>query len=199
MSSGSPSVGPDGTSTISRRRVRRASAESRSAIFSHSGLRAAFRLLPDKQKAPVTGGFQCAPDSDECLQTAGVCLAACLITRSFEAAQAPSALARTPCGPLTGELGVRVPVELADELAAVLVAEVQGDVARVESEDVPRIPTEVVASRGVEVNASESGGAADTIPVVRARRRRVCGLELLRDLLRITADRRASSPVPSSA
>jgi hypothetical protein len=59
---------------------------------------------------------------------------------------------------LAGELGVRVPIELAHQLTAVLVAEVEGDVSRVELEDLPGVPAEVVAGRGVEVGVAEAGG-----------------------------------------
>ena len=68
--------------------------------------------------------------------------------------------------PLAGERGVGVPVQLAHEFAAVLVAEVERDIARVEFEHVPRVPAEVVARRRVEVDVAEAGGAADTVPVV---------------------------------
>ena len=61
-------------------------------------------------------------------------------------------------------------VQLADEFAAVLVAEVQRDVAGVEFEHIPRVPAEVVAGGGVEVDVAEAGGASDAVPVVGARR-----------------------------
>jgi hypothetical protein len=60
---------------------------------------------------------------------------------------------------LTGPRGVRVPVQLPDELAAVLVPEVQRDVAGVELEHVPRVPAEVVAGGGVQVDVPEPSGA----------------------------------------
>jgi hypothetical protein len=66
---------------------------------------------------------------------------------------------------ITSESRVRVPVELACQLAAVAVAEVQSYVTRVEFEHVPCVPAEVVSGRGVEVNVSETGGAADAVPV----------------------------------
>jgi hypothetical protein len=53
-----------------------------------------------------------------------------------------------------------VAVQLPHRLAAVLVAEVQRDVARVQFQDVPGVPAEVVPSGGVEVHLAKSGAAA---------------------------------------
>jgi hypothetical protein len=50
-----------------------------------------------------------------------------------------------------------VAVQLAHEFAAVAVAEVERDISRVEFEDVPGVPAEVVAGRGVEVDVAEAG------------------------------------------
>ncbi len=47
---------------------------------------------------------------------------------------------------LAGACRVGVAVELADQFSAVLVAEVQRDVAVVQLQDVPRVPAEVVPS-----------------------------------------------------
>jgi hypothetical protein len=63
----------------------------------------------------------------------------------------PKGLADT----LASQSCVRVPVGLSHELAAVLVAEVEGDIASVEVEHVPGVPTEVVPRRGVEVDLAE--------------------------------------------
>jgi hypothetical protein len=63
-----------------------------------------------------------------------------------------------------------MPVELADELAAVAVAEVERDHMRVKLEDVHRVPAEIMAGRRVEVHVAEPRGAAHPVPVVRPRR-----------------------------
>lgn len=50
-----------------------------------------------------------------------------------------------------------MPVELAHELAAFLVAEVVGDVLRRQTEDVPGVPREVMAGADVEGPVAEPG------------------------------------------
>jgi hypothetical protein len=64
--------------------------------------------------------------------------------------------------PLAGPRGVLVPVQLADELAAVLMPEVQRNVASVELQHVPGVPTEVVPGGGVEIDVAQTWGAAHT-------------------------------------
>jgi hypothetical protein len=54
--------------------------------------------------------------------------------------------------PQSGDLRVRVPVQLPDELSAVLVAEVERDDVRGELQDVERVPAEVVSRREVELD-----------------------------------------------
>ena len=51
---------------------------------------------------------------------------------------------------------VELPVELADEFAAVLVSEALRDVRGVEPEHVPGAPGEMVAGGGVEVDIAET-------------------------------------------
>lgn len=68
-----------------------------------------------------------------------------------------------------------MPIELADEFAAVLVPELERDHTVGKLEDVEGVPAEVVARGGVEIDVAEPGSTTDTVPVVRARRRLVVG------------------------
>jgi hypothetical protein len=49
------------------------------------------------------------------------------------------------------ELRIRVPVQPADKLPTVLMAEVERDIPRVKLEHVPGVPAEVVTGRGVRI------------------------------------------------
>jgi hypothetical protein len=61
-----------------------------------------------------------------------------------------------------------VPVGRSDELAAVLVSELQRDVAGVEPEHVPGVPAEVVPGGEVELDVTEPRRAAHAVPVMGA-------------------------------
>jgi hypothetical protein len=59
-------------------------------------------------------------------------------------------------------------IELLDEFAAVLVAELLGDDGGLEAEDVEGVPAEVVAGCHVERGLAKTGSSTDAVPVVGA-------------------------------